>query len=145
MWGSACISKCRSREIFKKQLHEKSYSLLVIIYPIVYCISSSSLPSKEQCNPDPSFAEALVKHGFSVSEAELIKKAEIPRVPDNIKSIKRLFQRQEDVFNGFSTLNRYHIKKTNSEISASFYCFQFLQNDAARAWFDVVGNTTFRI
>jgi len=90
---------------------------------ITLATSSSSLPSKEQCNPDPSFAEALVKHGFSVSEAELIKKAEIPRVPDNIKSIKRLFQRQEDVFNGFSTLNRYHIKKTNSEISASFYCF----------------------
>lgn len=103
--------------------------------------SYTNLPTEEQCNPDMSFVEGLSKQGFSLSEAELIKKEDIPNLPDNIKAIEKLFEGQEDVFKTFYTLNRYHIKKHNSNISARFYCFKFLQKDDAQKWFDAVTST----
>lgn len=134
----------------------RPYLLLFTILLIISCsasgepvgkspaTSSFSLPALQQCTLEPSFVDALVKQGFTISVAELIKKAEIPRVPDNIKSVKRLFQGQEEVFNGFSTLNRYHIKKNNSKVSANFYCFTFSQNNTARTWFEVVDKTPYK-
>ena len=103
--------------------------------------SSTNASTEGQCNPGPSFVENLVKHGYSVSQAELMKKEEIPNAPDNIKAIKKLFDGKQDVFNTFLVLDRYHIKKHDSDISARFYCFLFSNKNQARTWFDTARNT----
>ncbi len=93
------------------------------------------------CSPAPSFNNAMLKHGFSVGAAALIKKSEISDIADNIKTVKKLFRGQDIVFDKFIVLNRHHLKKINSDVSARLYCFQFTNKEDARAWFDVIDKT----
>jgi len=100
--------------------------------------------SMEHCSPASSFRQALFEHEFSVGAAELIEKSEIPNIADNIKSIKKLFSEKEEVFDRFSTLSRYYIKKNNSKINARFYCLKFSKKEDARAWFEVINRSAFK-
>jgi hypothetical protein len=108
---------------------------------LVVAKSSASTDASGQCSLAPSFKNSLAERGFSVSGPVLMTKGEIPTSADNIKAVQKLFQSKEEVFNTFSTLNRYRIDKKNSTISARFYCFKFANSESARAWFDTVDKT----
>lgn len=92
------------------------------------------------CGIGSEFESAILAKDFTISAPEKIEKSEIPNIPDNIKSIKKIYTGKDDIFESFTTLSRFMIMNKKSNISARFYCFQFDNANEASSWFNVIDN-----
>ena len=99
---------------------------------------NNSTSEELNCGINTTFKQAILKNNFSVTQVLAIEKSSIPNIADNIKSIRKLFNGKETVFDAYTTLNRYTIKSSTSKISANLYCFQFKDSKSANNWFDTL-------
>ena len=100
--------------------------------------STEDIKGALDCGIDAKFKDGIKKDNFTIIQVVRIQKSSIPNIPDNIKSIKKIFVGKEDIFDSFSSLHRFSIKNTKSKVSANLYCFKFQDASQASKWFDVV-------
>lgn len=100
--------------------------------------SEEKNPAGNQFTIREKFRATLGTKFFTIEEPEEL---ETSKLIDNMWQLKKFFDDSKSNIFAYTSLSKYIIKSTKNSSSAALYRFHFVNQDAAKNWFNVVSET----